>query len=544
MATLVSGLFFAGILASVSLCALGAYSYRRWDEPGVFSFAAFTLLMGLSGLVGGIGSLYFGPQAGNGVVWGMTGLVGLLLWCLPWGLFGLQYTGRYTRLSRRTGGLLLVPYVFLALFIAVQFVTPIDVSVLEMLVGGLIGLYSFGLLAVGVGLVLKTTAEYSHLPLGVGASLTVAPVSNALILNTSNTAAVPTTIAGMYVVAFTVPALALGVALFRYQTFEATPAVGTIGERDITREIDDLVFVVDDDRRLIKLNEAALETLGVSRDENRGKPLQTVLGLELATLRDVDTVALETVDGTRQYDSQVSTVTDQHDRKLGSLVSLHDVTEHEIREQRLAVLNRVLRHNLRNKVEVVKSHAEILEETHENGHAVTISETADKIADLGHSARTIDKFVSHSARNVEVDIVAAIESALRTVGRERDSVSLSRDLPTSAIVETNSEALYGALESSLDNALTYADSTVEITLRDRPDGYEIAISDDGPGIPESELDCLNAGTETALQHGTGLGLWQLKWAVTTMGGDLEFDTSGGTTVTFTVPKQKVETTRL
>lgn len=47
------------------------------------------------------------------------------------------------------------------------------------------------------------------------------------------------------------------------------------------------------------------------------------------------------------------------------------------------------------------------------------------------------------------------------------------------------------------------------------------------------------GTDTALQHGTGLGLWQLKWAVTTLGGDLEFDTTDGTTVTFAIPDQGV-----
>ncbi|WP_197428665.1 HAMP domain-containing histidine kinase, partial [Halapricum sp. CBA1109] len=52
--------------------------------------------------------------------------------------------------------------------------------------------------------------------------------------------------------------------------------------------------------------------------------------------------------------------------------------------------------------------------------------------------------------------------------------------------------------------------------------------------PDDELDAIDSGTETPLRHGTGLGLWQLTWAVRTMGGELSFDTDDGTTVTFTV----------
>ena len=76
---------------------------------------------------------------------------------------------------------------------------------------------------------------------------------------------------------------------------------------------------------------------------------------------------------------------------------------------------------------------------------------------------------------------------------------------------------------------------MEIGIETNPDGYEVQIVDDGPGIPGGELESLAAGTETALQHGSGLGLWQLKWAVRTIGGDLSFDTTDGTAVTIVVP---------
>jgi signal transduction histidine kinase len=540
MVSLAEGLFGAGILVSLAICGLGVYSYRRWDEPGVLSFAIFALLFGASGLAGGVGSLVIGPERGTNVVWAVPALLGVALWCLPWALFGLQYSGRYTRLSRRTVGLLLLPYVLLAGGLLFQVLTPRN-TILGLIIGGVVAIYMFGLMAVGIGIVLKTTAEYGHLSLRAGVTLSVAPLATVIGLNTANALSTAPTIAEAYLLTFVIPLLAVGVALFRYDMFEATPAVGTIGEREIAREINDLVFVVDDHQHLIKLNEAATEALDIDREVVRGNKLQAVLECDLDTLGEEETVSLETPDGTRRYDSQVSTVTDQHGRELGSLVSLHDVTEHELREQRLAVLNRVLRHNLRNKVEVVKSHAEILGQRHENGHATTIVDTADAIAELGHSARTIDQFVSRSETSSDVDLVAAVETAWAGV-EPGDDLDSSLSLPEAATVETNREALQAALDSALDNAVTYADEHVAVTVTKHPDEYEVTIADDGPGIPEEELDSLDAGTETALQHGTGLGLWQLKWAVTTMGGELTFDTTDGTTVTFTVPDQgQVET---
>lgn len=66
-------------------------------------------------------------------------------------------------------------------------------------------------------------------------------------------------------------------------------------------------------------------------------------------------------------------------------------------------------------------------------------------------------------------------------------------------------------------------------------GYQIEISDDSPGVPAAELDSLDTGAETQLHHTTGLGLWQIKWAVRTIGGSTPFDICSGTILTLTVP---------
>ena len=83
-------------------------------------------------------------------------------------------------------------------------------------------------------------------------------------------------------------------------------------------------------------------------------------------------------------------------------------------------------------------------------------------------------------------------------------------------------------------AVDYANSAVTLRLEDRPDEL-VVVDSDGPGVPDEELVPIRVGTETALQHSRGLGLWQLGWSVDELGGELAFDTTDGTTIRITIP---------
>jgi signal transduction histidine kinase len=79
---------------------------------------------------------------------------------------------------------------------------------------------------------------------------------------------------------------------------------------------------------------------------------------------------------------------------------------------------------------------------------------------------------------------------------------------------------------------------VTVAAEDGPDGCVITIADDGPGIPGEELTTIEGQTETRLQHGKGLGLWQLRWCVDNLNGELSFETEAGTTVRIVVPDRR------
>ena len=69
----------------------------------------------------------------------------------------------------------------------------------------------------------------------------------------------------------------------------------------------------------------------------------------------------------------------------------------------------------------------------------------------------------------------------------------------------------------------------------------VVVTDDGPGIPSVELTPIRSGTETKLEHATGLGLWLIHWGTQSLGGDVAFETSdAGTRVTLTVPDGRLD----
>ena len=88
------------------------------------------------------------------------------------------------------------------------------------------------------------------------------------------------------------------------------------------------------------------------------------------------------------------------------------------------------------------------------------------------------------------------------------------------------EMLPSVFRNLLNNAVLHNDkSEPEITVHveDNGDTAMVRIADNGPGIPEHELDVLERGHETELRHSSGLGLWFVHWVVDASNGRLTFD---------------------
>jgi signal transduction histidine kinase len=97
-----------------------------------------------------------------------------------------------------------------------------------------------------------------------------------------------------------------------------------------------------------------------------------------------------------------------------------------------------------------------------------------------------------------------------------------------------------AIEQLVENAIEHSEGTpprVEITASVNETGVELVIADNGPGIPRTELDVIESGTEEDLAHASSFGLWGASWAIQTVGGEVQFEPShlGGTAAVIEFP---------
>lgn len=210
---------------------------------------------------------------------------------------------------------------------------------------------------------------------------------------------------------------------------------------------------------------------------------------------------------------------------------------------RLSVLNRALRHNIRNDATVILGTTQ--EIANDSGGEVSeraqvaASKTAE-LVELGEKARQIDNVLAAEDRSTEEadieELVMEVVERFRTADND-----VSVDIPPGlAHFETKREVLAKVLEELVENAFEHggADSRVQVTARQSNDEWlDLVVADNGPGLPAHEMAVLQAERETSLEHVSGLGLWLVNWGVEILGGDLEFDESewGGTSIHVRLP---------
>ena len=211
------------------------------------------------------------------------------------------------------------------------------------------------------------------------------------------------------------------------------------------------------------------------------------------------------------------------------LVNVRDVTERQRYEQRLRVLNRVLRHDLRNDANVVLGYADLLLksdlEPSVRRRAETVRDKANRLVELGEQAREVDRTL-HAERG-ESQPIQLHDTVDSVAWRARETypaaqVDTEMDGP---VVALGNELVGSALWHLVSNGIEHNDSAepwVRITVETGDQWVRLTVTDDGPGIPESERKVLEHGTETALEHGSGLGLWLVKWITDSVGGNVSF----------------------
>jgi signal transduction histidine kinase len=324
-----------------------------------------------------------------------------------------------------------------------------------------------------------------------------------------------------------------GYAVFRQQFRQQVPSVSRIGERRAFETLDDGVLVVDGNGVVLRANDLAKGILDGEDPvgERLDGPLAAIGALALADLPG------EFRHDGRVYEVVASPVTDWHDDRIGRTVVVRDVTRLVTRQQRLEVLNRILRHNVRNDVTVIQGSAIEIGRGSDGRTAelaARIEDRSESLLSVSEKGRDVERLFDPSG-DTWVDAATFVDELLAGL-RERYPEG---EVTTSVAVgefRTDRNAL-----RLVETALVYSGEspTVDVSVVRCDDGVRVVVADDGPGIPASELDPVREGGESSLRHSSGLGLWLVNWGAQALGTDLSSDVADGTTVSLTLPETPV-----
>ena len=239
------------------------------------------------------------------------------------------------------------------------------------------------------------------------------------------------------------------------------------------------------------------------------------------------------------------TTIDGHDVVLAEV---RDVTASRARERRLRLLSRIVRHNLRNEMNVLQGHARRLEQALE---ADTLMDDVDVILDIATDVGALSESISQIEEIVTPDATERSRTNLAAVVADVATRAADEHPDATVVVDGASEAwvvadrgLEYAIAQAVENAIEHTDRDaprVELTVEDDPadDTCIVHVADDAPHIPDVEVDVLDEDADTSTtNHGSGVGLWVMQWCVDSLGGTLAIDTPGdrGNVVSLSLPR--------
>lgn len=332
----------------------------------------------------------------------------------------------------------------------------------------------------------------------------------------------------------------------------------------LVEEAEDGLYMLDEDGNFELLNSAFLELTGYERGELREAGPELVLEAEelarfnqqirsvIASEDDSGSMltTIVTKAGQRKpVEIRFSLLPPKADGSYNGLTGVaRDVRARRHREQKLNVLSRVLRHNVRNRLNLIFGHASVLQDADDDQHrraGEKIEKAADELMQLSEKARTAQTEVGFNpSEQNRTDVTELIEHLAVQFRREYPAARITTSLPETAVVNVPSSYRI-AISELVENAIEHNpdDPRVRIRLESRDNKVLTIIEDSCPPIPESDQEAINQGRETPLMHTLGIGLWLANWVADTVGGELELtrlDDDSGNRATIVLPDSSPE----
>ncbi|WP_338741061.1 PAS domain-containing protein [Haloplanus salilacus] len=295
-----------------------------------------------------------------------------------------------------------------------------------------------------------------------------------------------------------------------------------------------------EDNPMIYVNDAFVDMTGYPREEGIGENCRFLQGEntdpdKVAEIREAidaeEPISIDLKnyrkDGTEFWNHlEIAPVRDDAGAVVNYIGFQQDVTERKERQRQLGVLDRVLRHNLRNNMNVIRGRAETINvETSGEvaASAEKIVDTSDQLIELAEKERQITELLREDPTQNQINVCDRLQDVVSSVGSEYSDATIAVECPGDVTVEAMPQ--FGqAIKELVTNAVIHNDSPspeVTVTVTQTDETVRLAVADSGPRIPEMERDILvDQAEQTPLYHGSGLGLWLVKLLTARSGGTI------------------------
>jgi signal transduction histidine kinase len=195
------------------------------------------------------------------------------------------------------------------------------------------------------------------------------------------------------------------------------------------------------------------------------------------------------------------------------------------RTQLLAALG----HDLRSPLTAMRLRIELLDETEDS---IRLKAMIDEMQTMVEATLEFARGVAQSEPAVEIDLADLLSELVEDAKVAGADASLEVQMPV--LLQVHPVALKRAFRNLIDNAIRYA-GNVEVRLGKLDNMAEIRIADNGPGVPEDQLQRMFepfVRLETSRNRetgGSGLGLAIARTIIQSHGGEITLSnrTSGG-----------------
>jgi PAS domain S-box-containing protein len=239
------------------------------------------------------------------------------------------------------------------------------------------------------------------------------------------------------------------------------------------------------------------------------------------------------------------------------IANVRDITHFREAEQLKSTFISIISHELKTPVALIKGYADTLNRqdadwdssTMQNGLSVIVEE-ADRLTELIENLLAASKLQAEGMRLTldDANLPMIAEQSIERFQTQTDKHTLYANFPADfPVICGDTIRLRQVLDNLLSNAIKYSPKGGDIVVHgDYDDDWvQVAVSDQGPGIPEDQLGRVferfhrvdNALTNNT--QGTGLGLYLAHAVITAHGGRIWANNNpdGGAIFTFMLPRQ-------